>query len=305
MVKQRRAIDPSNTALLRRQFESEMRKRFKSLIKTIVDLFLKDDILNEKRVPLTFNATFPKSQFQFSTDTQKVKLFQQWLKDQVDAGVLKVQGGVTGKPWTSTYVESAYRKGLMRAYTDTHKPDLRKPVPWYLGTKERFLKDAFLQPVTTKQLELLFTRAFDNLQGITATMSTQMGRILADGFVNGKGARTIAKEMKDSVVGLTMKRAMLIARTEVINAHATGQLDGFELLKIDKVFADVELALTTAGDALVCDKCESLEGKVFTIKQARGVIPIHPSCRCCWVGILSENDMKVKKRKSRAGSDIS
>lgn len=39
----------------------------------------------------------------------------------------------------------------------------------------------------------------------------------------------------------------------------------------------------TAGDELVCQECEDLEGSVFTYTEAIGIIPVHPSCRCAVV----------------------
>jgi len=32
----------------------------------------------------------------------------------------------------------------------------------------------------------------------------------------------------------------------------------------------------------VCSECSDLEGNVYTIKEAHGMIPLHPNCRCAW-----------------------
>jgi SPP1 gp7 family putative phage head morphogenesis protein len=77
-----------------------------------------------------------------------------------------------------------------------------------------------------------------------------------------------------------INRARMIARTEIIRAHAEGQLDALEKLGVDKVGVMVEWS--TAGDDRVCSLCMSLEGVVLKIKEARGLIPRHISCRCAF-----------------------
>jgi len=234
-----------------------------------------------------------KRRYAFLTSPQKVKQFQQWLQQQIDAGLLQVVGGMKDKPWTAEYVESAWRKGMMRAYTDVRKQDLSKTTQWYAGTKEQWLKSAFLQPEMMSKVELLATRAFEGMKGVTASMSTQMSRILADGLANGRGPRVVAKQMTDAISSLTRNRALVIARTEIINAHASGQLDGYGLLGIEQVGQEVELS--TAGDNLVCTVCQAIadEGP-YTIEEARGIIPgkTHPNCRCAWKPYIEQKGKK-------------
>jgi len=76
-------------------------------------------------------------------------------------------------------------------------------------------------------------------------------------------------------------RALTIARTEIIRAHAEGQLDTFEKLKVEKLGVMAEWS--TAGDDRVCGLCSDLEGVVITVREARGIIPRHPNCRCTYV----------------------
>ena len=76
----------------------------------------------------------------------------------------------------------------------------------------------------------------------------------------------------------------MIARTAIIMAFAEGQLTEFENWGVTGVTAEVEFA--TAGDDKVCNKCASMEGQVYTIAEARGVIPIHRNCRCMWLPVI-------------------
>jgi SPP1 gp7 family putative phage head morphogenesis protein len=218
--------------------------------------------------------------WRFMKDSEKVESFNNWLTERTEEGVLEVGGD--GNPWSSEYVNSAYRKGLVRSYVDTRKvASGLKPADWYQGGREEFLRGAFAAPETKDKLQLLYTRSFEDLKGFTEEMGTQTSRILTDGLANGRHPSAIARSMSDNITSLQKKRALTIARTEIIHAHAEGQLDGFERLGVDEVGVFAEWQ--TAGDNRVCPLCSALEGVVFSVKEARGMIPRHPNCRCAYL----------------------
>lgn len=284
--------DPTRTSLLRQRMAAEMLRRLRALMAEVRQLVDKEDAFGLKeRKPLSFNAE-PR-RFQFRTAPDKVIAFREWLDMQIHAKVLTAPNGQTA--WTAKYVESAYKKGLVRAYTDTTRGKQGKSLPFYQGTQSEFLRSAFAQPTSVEKMQLLYARVFEDLKGVTQTMSTQMSRVLTDGLANGWAPRRIARVMSD-VVGTTMKRSALIARTEVVRAHAEGQLQAFEALGED---VQVLAEWSTAGDDRVCALCEGLEGQVLTVEQAKGLIPRHPNCRCTWIpappGAKQKKNRAVKK----------
>ena len=62
--------------------------------------------------------------------------------------------------------------------------------------------------------------------------------------------------------------------------------DAYEEAGIKGVKAKVEWV--TAGDDRVCEECAGLEAEVFTLDQARGLIPLHPNCRCAWIPVVTK-----------------
>lgn len=280
MAKKTNRIDPTRTFVLRRRYASDMTRRFKSTIKAIKELIVEDDAfgLKEKKLENPFKTLA--EQYKYLSDPEKLTAFQNWLKKQTDAKILSVEDGDINKPWTAKYINSAYRQGIVRSYTQVHSESLAKTPDWYLGSKEGFLKMAFAQPIAIEKVRMLALRSFTDLKGVTQDMDAKLSRILADGIVSGHSPIKVARLMTQDIEGLLRKRALVISRTEIIRAHAEGELDSYELLGIDSVKADVEFI--TAGDDVVCDKCSSLEGKVFKIKDAHGIIPVHPNCRCGW-----------------------
>lgn len=344
------SYDPSRTALLRRQFSAEMRKRFFQLRQAVYRYVATEDTLAltanavrsvAVRHKLTgevirartigeameeafrkygmddadqweagvldewdrFNASptanAPK-QFAFLTRPQKARQFQRWLQQQINQKILDVHpvhGEPKGmKPWLYKYVQSAYKKGVTRSYLSTH-PELGKPAPWYEGTRAGFLESSFGRPERIDKLELLYTRAYENLKGVTASMSTKMSQILTSGMAHGTSPVNMAKEMSREITKLTKQRALAIATTETIHAHAEGQLDALEDLGVEEVEAEVEF--TTSGDNIVCPKCEALAGRRYTISKAHGIIPVHPRCRCSWSPVARAGP-KLKKSSKLA-----
>jgi SPP1 gp7 family putative phage head morphogenesis protein len=118
------------------------------------------------------------------------------------------------------------------------------------------------------------------MDGMTAATVARMGRIVAKGIAAGDDPDDIADKL-DEELDIGYARAATIARTEVVRAHAEGQLDAFEELGVEGV--NVEAEWRTASDDRVCEQCSSMEGTVLTIADARDMIPVHPNCRCAFL----------------------
>lgn len=296
-------LDPSRTAALRRAFSAEALRRLRAVKKAVWELIVTQDVLgllhSPPGVPFGVVSASPVAnaqEWRFLTDDKKLQTFQKWLEKLVDDKVLTTDA-VSGEPWTAKYVRDAYKKGAIRAFLDARGATIKKSIDFFNGSKEEFLRSSFAQPERLSKVKLLATRAFEELRGVTKVMASQMNRALANGMLRGHNPRQIAKAMAANVDGLTKTRALVIARTEIIHAHAEGQLDSLEDLGADEVSAMVEWS--TADDEKVCPACEALEGKVFKITEARGLIPRHPNCRCAWIP-AEDGAVKDRKRKLSA-----
>lgn len=275
--------------MLRRRFMRDINIRFAALKRAVIALVFEEDAFGlAKRVPFTINA-----RWEFRTDDAKVEAFKEWFNLQVEKGILSVDTN-TGEPWAAKYVTSAYRQGIMRAYTDV-RPDLGKESMGFMqGSRAQFLQSSFNQPERVSKVKMLATRTFEELKGMSAKMGADMNRVLADAMAKGLNPRQVARTLTREV-DISRERALRIARTEIIHAHAEGQLDSMEDLGVEEVGAMVEWS--TAGDGRVCQRCQGMQGKVFTLKEARGMLPLHPNCRCAWIPYLGKVVIKIAKRK--------
>jgi SPP1 gp7 family putative phage head morphogenesis protein len=81
----------------------------------------------------------------------------------------------------------------------------------------------------------------------------------------------------------------MLARTEIISAHAEASLNSYEEAGLEGV--NVKAEVLTAGDDRVCEICADLEdGGPYSMDEARGLIPAHPNCRCVLTPIIDNAD---------------
>lgn len=232
---------------------------------------------------LTTNVSITTNEpWRFEPDPEKIKLFQVWLRKQLTQYII----GKTEEELWRRYTEEGFKKGAGRAFDDTRPEDIAKSLEsqqqlgWYKGTKEEFLRSSFGRPVAIEKVQLLASRSFDEIKGLSEKMVTKLTRTLTDGLVQGKGAREIGRDLVDDV-GVGKQQAEVIARTEIIRAHAEGQLVAFKQLGVEELGVAVEWA--TADDERVCPLCRPMEGAIFKVDEAAGMIPRHPNCRCAWI----------------------
>ena len=278
--------DPGRTLTLRRSFSLAIRRRLVNLAKVVVKFVDTDDSLGLKRSEIVTDLLNNADPGDIGSNTEKLAAFQKWFRDQVRKGILEVDADTDPKaPWTSEYVRKAYLKGSNKGYEQVKKQSkVTQELGVFASTKLQIVTEQFRASETVSKLELLAQRAYTKLKGITEEMDAEMTRILVEGLVGGTHPHKIAQEMVLRIKGMTEERANRIANTEIMYAHTEGQLDMFERLGIKEVGLEVEWL--TAGDSRVCARCQAMAGSRMTIAQARGMIPLHPNCRCIWTPIL-------------------
>ena len=227
-----------------------------------------------------FGLVVNRGEFEFTRTDAKVGAFMDWLRDQELAQGLTVRQGArisqaAENAWTATYVESSYVRGLNQAASRLRGAGAR--------VEQRWVDAAFRRPIHADRLGIAYTRTFSELKGITDAMDQQISRVLAEGLGSGAGPLDIARSINNRVDKIGITRARMLARTEVINAHADATLNTYKEAGLEGV--DVVAEWLTAVDA--CPECVALEEQgPYSIEQARGMIPVHPNCRCAWAPLV-------------------
>jgi SPP1 gp7 family putative phage head morphogenesis protein len=181
------------------------------------------------------------------------------------------------------FVRAGYERGLTHADVEARKIGLDVP--------DSSVAAVINRPIHRDELELIYTRDYSELEGITQAVSQQSNRMLADGLAAGEGPREIARRLTDRVDAIGKTRATTLARTSVIDTFNSAALKRYEELGAEGVTVRAEWQ--TAGDERVCKICQALEGQTWTIEEARSATvsvaghsdipvtpPAHPRCRC-------------------------
>lgn len=286
--------DPTRTLGLRNSFARELTKRFKNLIASIRHTIVVDDVFGFSPDTLA-KATISspgKGAFKYPALKDQLTAFMDWVNSQIEKGILETRAGVgltraVEVLWTNYYVRLAYEQGIGRARQELLRARYRVPSVENSGG----INNIIYQPMHQDRLGVLYSRTYVELKGVTDAMSQQINRVLSQAMTQGKTANQIARLLVRTIGGpaleLTdtlgrfipaLQRAQLIARTELVRAHASALVQ--EYRNWGAVGVKVEAEFMTAGDERVCPECAALEGQIFSLDEIDGMIPIHPACRC-------------------------
>lgn len=282
-------FDPTRTLSLRKRFMREMDQRLNKLKRLVFDLLVTQNFL-QPDTPLRSEIIVINAEY--NNTAAKVESFMRWLKEQEDAGILQTSfrsgTSFTRQPWSNVFIQSAYQKGIQRAQIESKKAGFTletPPIGGGLGTP------SFNNPFHIDRVGLLYTRTFNDLKGITNEMDKQISRVLSQGMIEGKSPRTIARDINNRIDKIGITRARTLARTEIIRAHHQANINEFELAGVEKVTVLAEWV--TAGFR-VCPLCQFNEGEIFKLSEIRGLIPLHPNCRCVAVPIVVDPGKRQK-----------
>lgn len=297
-----RTSDPTRTLTLRNNFARDCARRFNALKKVIKQSIVDNDCFGldspqNPLAPINNLEAIPPKQFEFNNSEAKISLFMEWLRRQQDQGILEIvnrnQVGVgIQEAWTNTYILTAYEKGVNRADSELKGIGVSVPETGALPLAEAgsgFLAGSVLPvsetltPNHVDRVGVLYTRTFTELKGITEAMDQSISRVLATGMLNGDKPTKIARDLIKEVDGIGIRRAKLMAHTEIVRAHHQAMMQEFKNYGILDVIVLAEF--TTARDNRVCPLCAARDKKRYTIEEAMNLIPIHPGCRCLCIPV--------------------
>lgn len=265
-------VDPTNTTTIRRKYVSEMVRRFRVVRRLVVS--------RVQSGSLTFATNAP-----LAAAPARHQEFMDWLREQINSNILEVSKTASSapqrrSPWQDLYIRASYRRGMDGAAKAMRSGGVDVAPSW--------VDAAFRRPFHADRVALAYVKAYSELEGVTTAMEKRISSSLATSMAQGWGAKETAKALAKAVDGIGITRAKLIARTETISAHAEATLNSYE----DAGLAGVNVLseFTNARDNRVCPRCDELGGTTYTISEARGIIPVHPNCRCSWTPYIGDDD---------------
>ena len=318
------SIDPTRTITLRHRFVADMRARFASLLADIKEAVINLDVLalsQEQQRPVINASGLSTRQFDFPRSDRKVEEFVKWLRSKNQEYLLSSRRKRTGiniftdqlstnpsearDSWISTFIDSAYQQGIRRARQELKRKGIEIDDGAFGGDG---IQVAFNGPIHADRVGLIYTRAYSSLQSITAEMESVVSDVLAMGIADGKGPREIARLLDKAITGRgesmaivdslgrkipALRRAEILARTEVIRAHHSANIGEYKAAGMMGI--QIQAEHLTAGDERVCPKCAPLNGKLYSIEEAEYIIPVHPQCRCVALPYIPDDTVEEGK----------
>jgi SPP1 gp7 family putative phage head morphogenesis protein len=304
------AYDPTRTTTLRNAFARDLRKRFRNLRGAIRTAIVQQDVfgLKDPSDVLTQQMTTPEHRaFAFNRSSDKIQAFMDWLRSQVDEGLLETvrmqqAGQAIEGAWTNIYIKDAYQRGVIRARQEMRNAGINVPAMEQTGG----LQVAMGTPFHADRVGLLYARTYNELKGITEAMGQQISRVLAQGMADGDGPSTIARKLNATIEGSGAKlgledslgryiparrRAEIMARTEIIRAHHQATIQEYKNWGAKGV--SVKAEWSTAGDERVCPYCAGMESETFNLDEAMNIIPAHAQCRCIALPLKQETQRQI------------
>lgn len=259
--------DPTRTTTLRNRYVRDVRTRYGRLAKLITKTIVDNDALVLNPGPARpFGNADAAERFDVRTDEDRVAEFDRWLTAVIAAVFFN-------DIWWRSYVRQAYSRGLTTA-----NRELRA-----VGMEQLFSDPNIIlgQPAFASRLRALVNQSQREMVINTTYMRELLVTILSRQLLNGQtDAAAINDLMQQQLTRVGERRMVTAVRTETVGVWNSGFLDLAAAAGIAYVTAEVEFV--TADDGRVCKQCEGLEGSIYTLVEARGVIPVHPSCRCRW-----------------------
>lgn len=127
--------------------------------------------------------------------------------------------------------------------------------------------------VHRQTLRTLARVGLGEMKGISSAVQERMEAALLDGLTRRLPVQEIARRVGAIPDGFR-NRGEIAAHQAIIRAQSEARLNIFEERGAGLV------TIVTHPDR--CPECAALEGLIFSVNEARGMIPVHPRCRCTW-----------------------
>lgn len=216
-----------------------------------------------------------------SGQTQQMQEFQRIAREVV----YETMGRARNDPHRglATMLQAAYLRGLRQAERDAADMDME------LGVQ---VSPVIYQQDHQTELALLLLLLSSDLDSIVEAVIAAMVTAFADSVRAGEPLSKALSNVRKTVDKVGSKRTAAMTATAIVGAFAAAQLARYAQLGIRSVGAVPEFQWVTAEKP--CPRCARLAAAdngrgrgIYTLEQARGLIPVHPFCRCRWspVGI--------------------
>ena len=111
------------------------------------------------------------------------------------------------------------------------------------------------------------------LSDLSPQKRNQLIALLKNAMKSGETIKSLSKKINNIIDDPI--RSEMIARTESVRLANEGKI----LMAEERGISKMEF-ISAPEDGRLCEECKKHDGKIYSLSQAKGMIPIHPHCRC-------------------------
>lgn len=264
------SADPSSTKTLREEYAQRLRGLIASVNSQAREDIERRDVLN-LRGP-TGNARpsagKPRPAQDMSTYERGtvVGAFADWLRTQLER-----LGAQLFTPRRNPWILAAYIRGARNVDSALRGQGVDVPASVDIHV-------AIEMGDHPERIEALTERTQREWEGVIGAIVQEVVRELDDALADNASPREVSRRVSNRLQKVGKKRATDLAHAEVVRAAADGNLGRAQQIGVEEVAGKAEYI--AVDDARTCPICKGLDENVYTIAEARGLIPQHPRCRC-------------------------
>jgi len=176
--------------------------------------------LDTIKSPLTINKG---AYYEYKIDSKRYREINSFIERLLFDELLESYSGTKPPNWFfQSYLSSAFNDGINDAIRSIQDQSDYKIVGDEINRQIMSLSSDDFNVQAMDSLGLVYSRVFNEMEGLTDEMKVDLSETLTRGMAGGLGIRAIASDIQKRV-GVGFVRAQRIARTEILNAYRTAQ----------------------------------------------------------------------------------
>lgn len=119
-------------------------------------------------------------------------------------------------------------------------------------------------------------------------LTSELSRIVG----TGTGRNELIKSLVKEAIASSYANSKRLVVTELSRLYNTSTLEKYNEAGIKEVQWLAEI------DNRTCPECRAMNGTRMPLEKSMGLIPVHPHCRCTWIGVVDGIEYMGKEQKN-------
>ena len=223
--------DPAGQMVTVNRLLRDLKRRFNN-----INVKMKELVKSQRQIQ---KLVTNKAYYEYQLDVARLDSINDYILRLLRNELLESISGQQPFNWFyRSYLEQSFLDGINDAIYSAQNMSDPDIVGTYIAEQVANLNTDMINPQQSQRLALVYSRVFNEMQGLTDGMKVDLAETLTRGMDRGFGIAAITRDIAKRVqVGFS--RAQRIARTEILGAYRTATRSEQDALN-ENVYADSE-----------------------------------------------------------------